>query len=184
MQLQDLKQSVSIVKWRYTDAAPRPPWKSLQVAPVWVDPRFESLRASLKTVERATLTQTGEGKVARAHMKTTKRTATLFNTNDPEIPKSIAESTPRGLVAILTPEFPNVTNALLQHADITPLMLFGDKESVKVATAQVRQQQSGQLFKKIRLYVRPKQLLPTDDRKLREYQVMLVAQATAIIPVV
>ena len=121
-----------------------------------------------------------DDRVGTAHLPELKRTASIFNALEDTIPKMIVSAKPRGLVALVTSTNSPLTASIMQHADLAPLLLYGTEDCVDAALEQLKAANITTAFK-IRVYCRPQQLLPSDQRRLQERMACLVANQATVI---
>lgn len=180
--LNELKQGVHVGRWKWAPEATRPSWDCLKTAPVWTEPRFESLRHVLKAPAKAQMKVVGDDKVPSAVLTAEKRTASVFDARPEELPQNIASAKPRALVAVVSSAVKPLSAAILHHVDTAPLLLFGEKVIVKAAVEQLRRDHEDKVYSKVNVYTRPQHLLPNARRKLRHKVIMLVADSSALLP--
>ena len=174
--LGDLK--VSVGRFRYSEATPRPTWEALKSAAVWQEPRFASLRTSLMSVPSAEQKVTGDEKVVTATLGGTKKTATLFDATTDEIPQTVATEVPRAMILTIV-ERSNLSPAVQKHLDTAPLLIYGPVSSVNSCLECIHDHTKQ--VTKINVYTRPSHHLPTNLKRLRKKLIAIVSNPGAVI---
>ena len=174
--LADLK--VSVGRFRYSEATPRPTWEALKSAAVWQEPRFASLRTSLMSVPSAEQKVTGDEKVVTATLGGTKKTATLFDATTDEIPQTVATEVPRAMIMTIV-ERSGLSPAVQKHLDTAPLLIYGPVISVNSCLECIHDHTKQ--VTKIKVYTRPSHHLPTNLKRLREKLIAIVSNPGAVI---
>ena len=172
-------------RWRWHPQRPKPSWTALQTAPVWRDPAYASLRASLAQAPAAVqAAATGDSSIEQLLLQSPSEpdrsiTLTMYVAGTDSVPAGIASNVPRAAIVLLDgTDF--VAPQIKAHMDDIPVMLFGDGATVKRMQLILAQFYPSRLVHLIWAYIKPKQPIFDSLSRFHERGILLMGDRNCL----
>ena len=172
-------------RWRWHPQRPKPSWTALQTAPVWKDPAYASLRASLAQAPAAVqAAATGDSSIEQLLLQSPSEpgrsiTLTMYVAGTDSVPAGIASNVPRAAIVLLDgTDF--VAPQIKAHMDDIPVMLFGDGATVRKMQLILAQFYPSRLVHLIWAYIKPKQPIFDSLSRFHERGILLMGDRNCL----